>query len=72
MMKDTQTPKCLKNKQKKIRHIVNIHMIRTKIIEPTFGLNLYLAIALPYVYISLIAIGFILSGLGLWRLKMKQ
>jgi hypothetical protein len=44
----------------------------TKIIEPTLGLNLYLAIALPYVYISLIAIGFILLGLGLWRLKMKQ
>jgi|ERR671919_764512 hypothetical protein len=44
----------------------------TKIIEPTFGLNLYLAIALPYLYISLIAIGFVLFGLGLWRLKMKQ
>jgi hypothetical protein len=44
----------------------------TKIIEPTFGLNLYLAIALPYVYMSLIAIGFTLFGLGLWRLKMKQ
>ena len=44
----------------------------TKIIEPTLGLNLYLAIALPYVYTSLIAIGFILVGLGLWRLKMKQ
>lgn len=44
----------------------------SKIIEPTFGLNLYLAIALPYVYISLIATGFILLGLGLWRLKMKQ
>jgi hypothetical protein len=44
----------------------------TKIIEPTLGLNLYLAIALPYVYISLIAIGFVLLGLGLWRLKMKQ
>jgi hypothetical protein len=44
----------------------------TKIIEPTFGLNLYLAIALPYVYISLIAIGFTLVGLGLWRMKMKQ
>ena len=43
----------------------------TKIIEPTLGLNLYLAIALPYVYISLIAIGFILLGLGLWRLKIK-
>jgi hypothetical protein len=44
----------------------------TKITEPTFGLNLYLAIALPYVYILLIVIGFILIGLGLWRLKMKQ
>jgi hypothetical protein len=44
----------------------------TKIMEPTFGLNLYLAIALPYVYISLIAIGFTLIGLGLWRLKLKQ
>jgi hypothetical protein len=43
----------------------------TKIIEPTFGLNLYLAIALPYVYMSLIAIGFTLFGLGLWRLKME-
>jgi hypothetical protein len=41
----------------------------TKIVEPTFGLNLYLALALPYVYISLIAIGFILLGLGLWKLK---
>jgi hypothetical protein len=43
----------------------------TKIIEPTFGLNLYLAIAVTQVYISLIVIGFILLGLGLWRLKMK-
>ena len=47
-------------------------LVVSKIIEPTFGLNLYLAIALPYVYISLIAIGFILLGLGLCRLKMKQ
>jgi hypothetical protein len=37
----------------------------TKIIEPTLGLNLYLAIALPYVYVLLIVIGFILMGLGL-------
>jgi hypothetical protein len=44
----------------------------TKIIEPTLGLNLYLAIALPYLYTSLIAIGFVLFGLGLWRLKVKQ
>ena len=43
----------------------------TKIIEPIFGLNLYLAIAVTQVYISLIIIGFILLGLGLWRLKMK-
>jgi hypothetical protein len=43
----------------------------TKIIEPTFGLNLYLAIAVSQVYISLIVIGFILLGLGLWKLKMK-
>ena len=43
----------------------------TKIIEPTLGLNLYLAIAVTPVYISLIIIGFILLGLGLWRLKMK-
>ena len=47
-------------------------LVITKIMEPTFGLNLYLAIALPFVYISLIVIGFILIGLGLWRLKMKQ
>lgn len=44
----------------------------TKIIEPTFSLNLYLAIALPYLYISLIAIGFILLGLGLWRLRLER
>jgi hypothetical protein len=44
----------------------------SKIIEPTFGLNLYLAIAVTQVYISLIVIGFILLGLGLWRLKLKQ
>ena len=43
----------------------------TKIIEPIFGLNLYLAIAVTQVYTSLIVIGFILLGLGLWRLKMK-
>ena len=47
-------------------------LIVSKIIEPTFGLDLYLAIALPYVYISLIAIGLIILGLGLCRLKMKQ
>jgi hypothetical protein len=29
----------------------------SKIVEPTMGSNLYLAIVLPYLYISLIAIG---------------
>jgi hypothetical protein len=43
----------------------------SKIMEPTFGLNLYLAVAIPYVYTSLIAMGFILLGLGLWRLFKK-
>jgi hypothetical protein len=44
----------------------------SKILEPTLSLNLYLAVVLPYVYFSLIAIGFSLLGLGLWRLKMNQ
>src|SRR5215210_2195235 len=35
----------------------------SKLLEPTMGLNLFLAVALPYLYISLIAIGFILIGL---------
>jgi hypothetical protein len=39
----------------------------SKLVEPTMGLNLFLAVALPYLYISLIAIGFILIGLGLLR-----
>jgi hypothetical protein len=37
----------------------------TKIIEPIFGLNSYLAIAATQVYISLIVIGFILLRLDL-------
>ncbi|MDQ3853983.1 MAG: hypothetical protein M3299_14260 [Thermoproteota archaeon] len=44
----------------------------SKLVEPTMGLNLYLAVALPYVYISLIAIGFILIGLGLLRAVRRQ
>lgn len=44
----------------------------SKLIEPTMGLNLYLAVALPYLYISLIAIGFILIGLGLLRAVRRQ
>jgi len=44
----------------------------SKLIEPTMGLNLFLAIALPYLYISLIAIGFILIGLGVLRAVRRQ
>ena len=44
----------------------------SKIVEPTMGLNLFLAVALPYLYISLIAIGFILIGLGLFRAVRGQ
>jgi hypothetical protein len=39
----------------------------SKLVEPSIGLNLFLAIALPYLYSSLIAVGFILIGLGLFR-----
>ena len=44
----------------------------SKLVEPTMGLNLFLAVALPYLYISLIAIGFILIGLGLLRAVRGQ
>ena len=44
----------------------------SKLLEPIMGLNLFLAVALPYLYISLIAIGFILIGLGLSRAVRKQ
>jgi hypothetical protein len=44
----------------------------SKLIEPTMRLNLYLAVALPYLYMSLIAIGFILIGLGLLRVVRRQ
>ena len=44
----------------------------SKLVEPTMGLNLYLAVALPYLYISLIAIGFFLIGLGLLRGLRRQ
>jgi hypothetical protein len=44
----------------------------SKIVEPAFGSNLYLVLALPYLYYSLIAIGFILLGLGIIRLIEKQ
>jgi len=44
----------------------------SKLVEPTLGLNLFLAVALPFLYISLIAIGFILIGLGVLRAVRKQ
>ncbi|MDQ4013408.1 MAG: hypothetical protein M3114_07200 [Thermoproteota archaeon] len=44
----------------------------SKLVEPTMGLNLFLAVALPYLYVSLIAIGFILTGLGLLRVVRRQ
>jgi hypothetical protein len=44
----------------------------SKIVEPTIGSNLYLAIALPYLYISLIIIGFILIGLGVLRMVKRH
>jgi hypothetical protein len=43
----------------------------TKIIEPTFGLNLYLAIALPYVFLA-DHNWFHPIGLGLIEIEMKQ
>ena len=44
----------------------------SKLIEPTMRLNLFLAVALPYLYVSLIVIGFILTGLGLLRVIRRQ
>jgi hypothetical protein len=44
----------------------------SKIVESTMGLNLYLAVTLPFLYISLIAIGFILIGLGLFRVVRRR
>lgn len=44
----------------------------SKLLEPTMGLNLFLAVALPYLYLSLIAIGFVLIGLGLLRTVRGQ
>jgi hypothetical protein len=47
-------------------------LVVSKIVEPTMGSNLYLAIVLPSLYLSLIAIGFILMGLGLLRAVSRQ
>ncbi len=44
----------------------------SKLIEPRMGLNLFLVVALPYLYGSLIVVGFILTGLGLLRVVRRQ
>jgi hypothetical protein len=44
----------------------------SKLIEPRMGLNLFLVVALPYLYVSLIVVGFILTGLGLLRVVRRQ
>jgi hypothetical protein len=44
----------------------------SKIIEPMVGSNLYLALAIPYLYYSLIVIGFVILGLGIFRVIRKQ
>jgi hypothetical protein len=44
----------------------------SKIVEPIMGSNLYLVLALPYLYYSLIVIGFVLLGIGIFRMIRKQ
>lgn len=44
----------------------------SKIVEPIMGSNLYLILALPYLYYSLILIGFVLLGIGIFRMVRKQ
>lgn len=44
----------------------------SKIIEPSCELNLYLALALPYVYILLIMRGLIIFGLDIWLFKKTK
>jgi hypothetical protein len=44
----------------------------SKIVEPILGSNLYLFLALPYLYYSLIVIGFVILGLGILRTIRKQ
>jgi hypothetical protein len=44
----------------------------SKIIEPILGTNLYLAMALPYLYYSLIITGFVILGSGVVRAIRKQ
>jgi hypothetical protein len=40
----------------------------SKIVEPTMGLNLFLAVALRPLYIGLILIGFVIMGIGVSRM----
>ncbi len=48
-------------------------LVVSKLIEPMIGLNLILAVALLYLYISLMAIGIItFIGLGLLRALRTQ
>ena len=44
----------------------------SKLIEPMIGLNLFLAVSLLYLYISLMAIGITFIGLGLLRALRRQ
>jgi hypothetical protein len=44
----------------------------SKIVEPIMGSNLYLVLVLPYLYYSLIVIGFVILGLGIFRVIRKQ
>jgi hypothetical protein len=44
----------------------------SKIIEPVLGSNLYLVLTLPYLYYSLIVIGFVILGVGIFRIIRKQ
>ena len=47
-------------------------LVVSKIIEPMVGSNVYLALAIPYLYYSLIVIGFVILGLGIFRVIRKQ
>ena len=44
----------------------------SKIVEPTMGLNLFLAVALRPLYIGLIIMGFIILGLGVSRILQGE
>jgi hypothetical protein len=44
----------------------------SKIVEPIMGSNLYLVLALPNLYYSLIVIGFVILGLGIFRVLRKR